>query len=436
MRDDEWEFAGEGGKHIVFRYIGCCEDYCGKVLKLIKFSRETDANSLLPPLDLRDSLLKEWFGNQHVPALFNDIILEQEFINGLLKKCSMLRSSRRKKDFCSQRGFFEVDLFTISHLECAFIYEIKIKCGLTSVSPFLTNETLVKKTVNRFALRQSIKDGSISNFSRKYDPSDLCSREKWRIYQAITALMHSGSNHFKCHHLPCSISNDTQRMILTEILSAEKIAEDLELLQGIDMIDIEGANAVLESLMNRMTLEQIEQEVRNYQTSIDPSTLKRFALDMQKIRKGKSIESDDFTTSSPYCCIYTLFDKNNPPPSLHSWLQQLQQNESYFLISIWLISLMAKDISLFFNINTMGQATGLCTSSTEQKVVRVRPIQSLQPGCIEISGQNENSAKWYSWNYNVHIIDIGVKPIQKISQHHENEGKICEAYNKLLNLKN
>jgi hypothetical protein len=117
--------------------------------------------------------------------------LSEEFILELISKCSEARSSSRRSIDIKLSNFviFEENAFglagplrAISYESAKSIsFEIKVKCGLKLSSPFACGANAVKSSFSRFQIMQMEKHGFITDFSRLYNPCDLCSMHAFRI---------------------------------------------------------------------------------------------------------------------------------------------------------------------------------------------------------------------------------------------------------------
>jgi hypothetical protein len=172
--------------------------------------------------------------------------------------------------------------------------DIKVKCGLRSTSPFVPQSHKVKKLHGRYTVMQAHKlkcairsqdilpwGGKVSTISR-YDPLQLTSGVYEQTQEAIKNLFQNPQNNFRILHnrkaiytgthtisdekahlpdfmdffcLQNTFPNDTIGRdhfldILSIIAAEEPIFPQLQALQSVDILDIEGANLVYQHLQS------------------------------------------------------------------------------------------------------------------------------------------------------------------------------------------
>ena len=90
---------------------------------------------------------------------------------------------------------------------CVVSLEMKVKCGLKSLSPFVNHANSIKFLLGRYSLMQFFKQwecdhdiqcewGKFTSMSN-YDPSELCSRERSKVTRALNDLLENPQNNLR-----------------------------------------------------------------------------------------------------------------------------------------------------------------------------------------------------------------------------------------------
>ncbi|XP_017699411.2 inositol-pentakisphosphate 2-kinase IPK1 isoform X4 [Phoenix dactylifera] len=226
----DWIYKGEGAANVVLSYRGSSLFLLGKVLRIQKVPKGSthsvngcavlsghekllwgDVEELVESKS-RDIAMQNYikYVMSHMlgPKYIDDMIrvtVCREFLESIKKNVHDQRPAWRidaaEVDALCDSAFLISDhsLFTgTPRVELCVAVEIKPKCGFLPSSEFITKANAIKKSVTRFRMHQFLKlhQGEISKVS-EYNPLDLFSGSKDRIYQAMTALFATPQNNFR-----------------------------------------------------------------------------------------------------------------------------------------------------------------------------------------------------------------------------------------------
>ncbi|KAG6555800.1 hypothetical protein Mapa_002439 [Marchantia paleacea] len=234
---DNWHYRGEGAANLVLAYHGCDPALIGKVLRLRKYVGNAEKIShgakdtpILFPEEqvlwaewprmaaatstaelnhayIRD-VLRPLMGDKHVdPGSLVDV--SRSFVEALNRNIAHRRPAWRAETgslivssgiglLISDHSSFSIPRDILTELPPTITVEIKPKCGFLPVSPVIKEENLIKTTVSRFAMHQTLKllQGKIKHIS-KYSPLDLFSGSESGIYKAICDLFMTPQNNLR-----------------------------------------------------------------------------------------------------------------------------------------------------------------------------------------------------------------------------------------------
>lgn len=312
----EWSFLAEGGQHLVCRYIGLTDSLQGMLLRFRKCSGECIAQRnqhsqldaayqelVVTPLFAADAEYIVNYSNVLVPSEFVDEIAaaiesirphsrkrlplrlpaEHTAVSvQLLRDASVL--SEPSEHVISSLAFSDNQLRTIAHkenYEKYWAFDIKVKSGIQSTSPFVPATRSVKRQFGRYSLMQCTKRailnrGGVLNGDilwdpkalSPYNPADLCSGDYKRIRSALQALVVSPQNNLKAfakaNLVYSSVSDNWDKacqlmasgpyaegIVLesaTAVLCTEQVLPILQRIQMIDILEAEGASIVFARL--------------------------------------------------------------------------------------------------------------------------------------------------------------------------------------------
>nr|XP_029124367.1 inositol-pentakisphosphate 2-kinase IPK1 isoform X4 [Elaeis guineensis] len=226
----DWIYKGEGAANIVLSYRGSSLFLLGKVLRIQKVPKgSTKSVNGCAVLSRHEKLL--WGDVEELVESKSKDIAQQNYIKHVMSHMlgpkyidegTYVTVSREflesvEKNVHDQRPAWRINAAEVdTSCDSAFLIsdhsvftgtprgdfcvavEIKPKCGFLPSSEFITKANAIKKSVTRFRMHQFLKlhQGEISNIS-EYNPLDLFSGSKDRIYQAITTLFATPQNNFR-----------------------------------------------------------------------------------------------------------------------------------------------------------------------------------------------------------------------------------------------
>jgi hypothetical protein len=439
---DDWTFLAEGGAHVVLLNVNSSSPFFGMVLKLPK---QPIGNYCWLFLEYS---LKNWFGSDQMQ--YSSVIsLDKTFISAVFSKIEYLRPVGRKKTqtlivpAIDGVAFLERNLFVLNRKSAKEIkfssmiqfcksneawsmdvaVEIKVKCGLHSVSPFLSSNpySLIKLKMSRFELMQHYKlaqakgqsqhQVSWGTFEREsvYNPSDLCSTELLRISRAIDALLSNPQNNLrilvdgkhifgwdKPHKRDVldfsfaeSTGNDERMSIdffksaFSSIVHQETLFRQFEALQALDVIDSEGAQVIYNRGLEVMggDCDKFNCELEQYFSS--PVVTYSNHNRITELFGCCLVNEGDFDDSRLKKCNDAL-----------EIVASMTLADVLECLRIWMMAYVAKDASIIIPMNFCNENEGIPSVT-----------------CL----------------YEPQVIDIGCKSLHKISTRADEDREICRV---------
>jgi hypothetical protein len=336
-----------------------------------------------------------------------------------------------------------------------FSVELKPKCGLRAISPFVVDETNpIKKQIGRYQLMQYSKYyelhhtgkqprwGRLQNVSL-YEPLDVMSNDFGRVQRAVLSLTSNPQNNlgirangkllfgwnaedpfpaqfiseaFGIFHDP--IDSAVVQMnfadLLANILLSESLLGEIKLLQSLDILDVEGCNEIFARLVYltgsvEQALRQLDQSVSEDFDLSAISTLNSIVAFHERPDTMQTPQQYDRQVTKPDTRGDILFGQllrfsveKATKPALLEWVGNLVVEDCLFLLRSWLIALSAKDMSIIIAIS----------------ICRREDVDSVSADYDRISRENIE--------YSMGLIDYGPKPVEKLLKKIKEEPKICE----------
>ncbi|XP_017699409.2 inositol-pentakisphosphate 2-kinase IPK1 isoform X2 [Phoenix dactylifera] len=396
----DWIYKGEGAANVVLSYRGSSLFLLGKVLRIQKVPKgSTHSVNGCAVLSGHEKLL--WGDVEElVESKSRDIAMQnyiKEFLESIKKNVHDQRPAWRidaaEVDALCDSAFLISDhsLFTgTPRVELCVAVEIKPKCGFLPSSEFITKANAIKKSVTRFRMHQFLKlhQGEISKVS-EYNPLDLFSGSKDRIYQAMTALFATPQNNFRIFLNGSLIFGGLGGGMDSSAVRSHETNTAIE-----DLIKVSG-------LQLPSFLELVSETI--FSSGVLDQLLATQKLDVLDIEGA--IHAYYNIISQP-CMVC----KNSGDPELldqYSSLHSLPLEKRLKIVRDYLIASTAKDCSL---------------------MISFRPVDSGSTG----SGYNsiflESSNQ--SFEYKARFIDLDMKPLEKMVHYYELDQKIVNFYMK------
>ncbi|KAL5778047.1 hypothetical protein ACOSP7_010973 [Xanthoceras sorbifolium] len=427
----DWAYKGEGAANLVLAYIGSSPVFVGKVLRIQKAPRKADVTktkcvngelvlSKHEQLVWRDKeelllsstkemleqlyvqhIMRPLLGPKHVdPGMC--VLASREFLESVQKnalcKRPALRVDAAEVDTHSDSVLLMSDhtLFPdgIFKGEPCIAVEIKPKCGFLPISKFIAEENAIKRSINRFRMHQVLKlqQQQISELS-EYDPLDLFSGSKERIYKAIKALYTTPQNNFRVFLNGSLIFGGLGGGTSSTSVVIGKALEDALkcVIQADDGLRTNiFIQLVAETVYHAGVLDQLLEVQKLDSFDIEGAIHAYYNVISQSCKICKELDEDKV---SQLCT------------SLHS----IPLDESLKIVKNYLTAATAKDCSLM-----------IC----------------LRPKGHEVSGASYNSVHLEStnqvFNYKAYFIDLDLKPLRKMEEYYELDKKIASCY-KMVN---
>ncbi|KAG5048062.1 hypothetical protein JHK85_009165 [Glycine max] len=203
----EWVYRGEGAANLVLAYTGSSPTFIGKVMRIRKCPRNgAEGMCMRSPSALTAHERLLWKDVDELISSSDNEIACQLFSHHVMKPllgpkyidAGMLVGVSREflelveKNVIRQRPAWRVDNAQVD------MHRDSPKCGFIPLSRFISEGTAIKRRITRFQMHQALKlhQGEISLLS-EYNPLDLFSGSKERIYKAIKDLFTTPQNNFR-----------------------------------------------------------------------------------------------------------------------------------------------------------------------------------------------------------------------------------------------
>lgn len=355
-------------------------------------------------------------------------------------------------------------------------FELKVKCGLRAVTPFVVTTGRLKLSMSRFRIMQLYKLtkfgkevgwGKFSTVNSSYDPLDMFSRVPERIRSSIASLMANPQNNIRIsvnnEHIygwekensqqmydiisrtefdglmptwnaskevsssgsmqPCSVTD-----ALAAILTEETVLKRVEDMQKLDLLDSEGAAVVFARLVE--IIGSIEAAVLAFEERL-----------LQPIHSCDN-HSHSLDTNENMWIEYQLGlllvsesmserDQRRNFSAAHQLISTASANQSLHLLQLWMLSLIAKDASI---IVTMRRVEVSRLDPSGQEVGGTWVVRQNPERCGSVFAlQHFNCTKQYTgFTYTIGLIDLGIKSLDKSWKKSGEDKKVCKAVQELL----
>ncbi|XAR61729.1 Inositol-pentakisphosphate 2-kinase [Bertholletia excelsa] len=426
----DWVYRGEGAANLVLGYNGSSPAFVGKVLRIQKASRDgsprfgsdyandhsaltTDECLLWKEMeDLVSAPTREIAELLYVKHVMRPLLGSIDAGTRVIVSLEFLESV--EKSILSQRPSWRVDAAKVNTLcdsallmsdhtgfphgnlkgEFCISVEIKPKCGFLPDSKFISEGSIIKKSITRFKMHQALKlhEKEISEIS-KYDPIDLFSGSKDRVYKAIKDLFVTPQNNFRVFLNGSLVfgnlgggANSTSCMtgealedVLKPVIQAESGLRTANFLHLVAKA-VYGSRLLVRLLeVQKLDIFDIEGAIHVYYNIVS-----------QPCMVCRDLGKDKFADKFLY---------------LHS----LPVDESLKIVRNYLIAATAKDLSIMIGFRP------------REKV----DVKSLYSG-VFLESTNQ------TFDYKASFIDLDMKPLKKMEHYYELDKKIVSRYNQMV----
>lgn len=343
--------------------------------------------------------------------------------------------------------------------------------------------SLLKRMYSRYEIMQSWKMGGGGTSwtengmkcKSEYDPNEFCSQNPQRVQRSLSQLLKnpqnnlrisfngahifgwdkdtmdaaaSLENHFNAflsqRPVEASIANDKGsnswefiRDALSIILCSEDVLRRVQNLQALDIFDVEGASAIFSRLVDLVgsreaavaeieskLCEPIDIELQDYLEALTKGSLGDYTDSLQ-------VDSSLSKVKTSWRLLKTLqvgCDTCETQLQLAyeramSWLLTLDKEECIFFLRIWLLALMAKDVSVIVTMKLLcREHAGNYNKdyALRNHFVLAKHQTHEQAGILKLDGENSEILV-----YTITLVDVGPKDVSKIWQKAEEEEELC-----------
>ncbi|XP_061355396.1 inositol-pentakisphosphate 2-kinase-like [Gastrolobium bilobum] len=424
----DWVYRGEGAINLILAYTGSSPSFIGKVIRIRKAPRNgsdivrstialtpherllwKDVSELVSSSDKDiagqlyvQHVMKPLLGVKYVDAGMH-VLLTREFLESVEKNVTSQRPAWRVDaaliDTHCDFGLLMSDhsLFTDGSQgsrPCISV-EIKPKCGFLPLSRFISEENAIKRSITRFEMHQALKlhQGGISQRS-EYNPLDLFSGSKQRIYKAIKDLFTTPQNNFRIFLngslVLGGLGGGAEN---TDACIAKAFEDELKsVIQADDGLCTENLfTLVTEAVHNSGILDQLL-EVQKFDS-----------VDIE----GAIHAYYDLTSQQCMVCRELSDEQAKRYTSLHS----SSLDESLRIVKDYLIAATAKDCSL---------------------MICFRPRKKEDSGSVYNSLYLESTKQ--AFDFKVYFIDLDLKRLSKMEDYYELDKKIVNCYKQMIKM--
>ncbi|KAL3022727.1 hypothetical protein AAZX31_04G029500 [Glycine max] len=428
----EWVYRGEGAANLVLAYTGSSPTFIGKVMRIRKCPRNgAEGMCMRSPSALTAHERLLWKDVDELISSSDNEIACQLFSHHVMKPllgpkyidAGMLVGVSREflelveKNVICQRPAWRVDnaqvdmhrdsvllmsdhsLFTHGNLvsiPCISV-EIKPKCGFIPLSRFISEGTAIKRRITRFQMHQALKlhQGEISLLS-EYNPLDLFSGSKERIYKAIKDLFTTPQNNFRVFMNGSLIFGGLGGGAEDTNFGIAKAFEDA--LKSV----IQADNGLCTENLLTIVAEAVQKS----------GVLDRL-LDVQKLDnvdiEGAIHAYYDITHQQCMICRELSEEQLKRYTSLHS----ATLDESLRIVKDYLIAATAKDCSF---------------------MICFRPRKAGDSGSGSIYSNIYLESTKQTFDFKVYFIDLDLKRMSKMEEYYELDKKIVSCYKEMIKM--
>lgn len=486
MDASEWVYAGEGGKHAVFEYVGANYDWQGKAIRFKKKPNcgvtttiESDAAAfvgeiivplLSPYVDAPQYILLPFM---FVKELLNMALSSKKVPDVRLESWDIADDPSGNNDPVPAVLLWNYKKLPGDVAVSCLSLEIKPKAGYLAVSPLVCPANRAKYNYSRFTILQDltaqgrVKKGWQSDgefFKSAYNPLDLYSGDLTRIRSSLEHLFSLPQNNLKVwfeNHELVGLSekhtddrlvakkaamaifhseiNDLESQLiplLSEVLFQENILSTLLRLQKLDVMDADGIILIyhhLENLcdgdlesVNRMLGEKLVlSNSYVFGSTSEPGSL---ASPFNGPNcPTLNLLTDEIQQFAIRLCNHQMDEQgmDQAYESTVACVARLSKEVCVFLIQNWLFSLAMSDVSLFVTIRpaTRSELPKRWNLDYERHTI-IRPQTTFEPGLAVKSYVVDGERHLHGWFYSIKLIDCDNKPVSKLKSRAKKEAII------------
>lgn len=495
---EDWCFLNVGGLHIVF--VNCNESspYNDYVLKIPLISKgDLMENYYNYDVYVLERFMKRWFSNNFIQNVDYYCIISDVAISALIRKIAVPMRKRIASFAYLEKNLMKIPskmerLSSSGVIVNVLSIELKVKCGLSSSSPFVKQSRRLKYTYSRLAMTQVKKSKKEQRINyrkvmaeREYRPQDLCSDNFSTICSSLVILLNNPQNNFKvslngshvygcgkhdmtgmtsaCNELFSRCEDLSPRSprfvidVVAKIFVTNDVLRKLHHLQSLDLIDSEGAAIIYSRLVELVsTAKEADEFILNRLKYSDfgadylPALAELFPLypPFEHDSAAPSLPSSVPTSSAGSCrdeTLHALWNIRNLSVDSSMTENEVRErsNRAFAEIAslsaaacrdiliIWFMALIAKDASVIVSLQCVSDIDGkvarnemrmgrdtACSLDSGALSCEVIPLQEGEAGRIRLFVSDQWSTAFV---YNLGLIDLGMKPLDKIRRRYFEE---------------
>ncbi|EWM22690.1 inositol-pentakisphosphate 2-kinase-like protein [Nannochloropsis gaditana] len=506
LRPDEWVYLAEGNLHVLLAYRGQCARFRDHVLRLLKVRHGGEKKALYDPRQERhyvEHVVGPVLGHQYLET-GTSLTVTPSFLNEVAIQIMPHRPARRAvydldKTACTVECLRDLTRFfpPMPHATltapptCQLTLEIKPKAGYHSRSRLVPPARRFKFQESRFSLMQRYRFAVLETQALEpewgdlregpnwgYSPPDLFSGEVEKMTRTLQALIRNPQIFFQFFVGPRLVYGRGERQVglarnaarqlllpggacaegfgaeseedpldtlmeaVAQVLQQECLLPRLLSLQRLDVLDVEGAGAVMERLV----------ELCGGEEAAAQALLQEEVLQARLLRTGAEEEGPGGESMSAMARRLEAalglgpcgarggsgkgstcegepagFVLEQQHKEALATVQRLSQAECLFLLHRWLIALGASDCSIMLAIRRCPDEAALPLTRFSpvlgQDASSLQPLESFcqsasEPGLLSFrptppaQGGRERGAVRLA--YAMHVVDLGPKPPTKV----------------------
>ena len=479
MFADEWLYIGEGNVRIALANKSKNSQFFGYVLLLIKRCE----GNIHPSEFVHDDttfievVMKQTFTVNYISDTVEKINLCDHFLCQIMVKLALDRPIGRvttgeglHNNAILLRNFATIyrespERIKLKRFNDEISFELKVKCGLKSSSPFVPNDRSVKLTVSRFQLMQCYKSVRLHSLQKQglpwgqfttqsmYNPAHLTSGNNVLILSTLNELIKNPQNILRIsinnrHVYGWSITNhdslfeacscsdlvleDPQKSsshdfdgilsAISEIFAAEDLLKVLAQAQDLDVLDVEGA-----ALAHKRVATLLE----GSGVSANAYILHRMLMPLEtELIHSLPMAHNKNSPSSIVAELRSLRVNETTPWQIRTECRSRAEDlvnsasleQCALLLQLWMVALIAKDASVVATLKRVVMVGHEGEHSTGVK----RKQTPTHCGLVTLS-KSEQCDDALHYIYSLGLIDVGLKGLDKMWGKELQEDEVCAA---------
>ncbi|KAI9366337.1 inositol-pentakisphosphate 2-kinase [Pilaira anomala] len=368
---DNWTYLAEGNLNLVVIYRGSDPDYKGKVLRVVKSSKnekEPTQDTVIFKKQFSEKVIRQLLGEDYVVPMF-PVHTSVEFLQQLAYNVEPHRPTfRTSRQIVVDlpTSFILPDLTQVWSKSPTLTFELKPKWGFKPNSSFINDlNSNKKRTTCRFCMHSYLK-----LISQDFCPLDLYSVDLERVRKAVNALLET-----------------PLQKTLSVSINGKKISPESEMNQQLFVAFVKydgNYNALLQDILVHILInDPILRILKNLQERLDELDVEGIYALCQNNTDHYALVTDDINVWMDVVDRFQRRCQMNTPFKSDS-IQQIDEQRQR--IYEYILSMTFKDCSLMINVT---------------------PNTAINTKTITLSNG-------LSFQYEIKVIDTDLKNIKKI----------------------